>query len=77
MSGFVPDEVTPPEPGELVPPDVPPRALRDEINFRTHRAGYTNRDGGRPARKIQGTCPWGVRRLNVWPRDAAGKLIGE
>jgi len=31
--------------GELVPPGVSERDLRDEVNLRTHRAGYTDRDG--------------------------------
>jgi len=30
---------------ELVPPDVSERDLREEVNHRTHRAGYTDRDG--------------------------------
>ena len=30
---------------ELVPPDVSEKDLRDEVNHRTHRAGYTDRDG--------------------------------
>ena len=30
---------------ELVPADVSEKDLRDEVNLRTHRAGYTDRDG--------------------------------
>ena len=30
---------------ELVPPDVSAKDLREEVNRRTHRAGYTDRDG--------------------------------
>jgi len=31
--------------GELVPPYVSGKDVRDEVNARTHRAGYTDRDG--------------------------------
>lgn len=30
---------------DLVPPGVSEKDLRDEVNGRTHRAGYTDRDG--------------------------------
>ena len=30
---------------ELVPPSVSDSDMRDEVNRRTHRAGYTDRDG--------------------------------
>lgn len=30
---------------ELVSPDVSEKDLRDEVNLRTNRAGYTDRDG--------------------------------
>ncbi len=62
--------------GELVPDEVPARDVRAEANLRAQRAGYNVTRDGRPvAPKIQATCNWGRRRLNVWPRDAAGKLI--
>jgi hypothetical protein len=61
--------------GELVPPDVPLRDLRAEVNLRSSRAGYTTRDGRPIPPKIQAVVPWGRRRLNVWPRDADGNLI--
>jgi len=31
--------------GDFVPPDASENAVRDEVNRRTHRAGYTDRDG--------------------------------
>lgn len=64
-----------PDKGELVPDDVSARDLREECNSRMHRAGYCRRDGGPRPRKILTTCPIGERRLNIWPRDAAGNLI--
>jgi len=62
---------------ELVPEDIKPHELRDELNYRSHKAGYTSREGGPIPRKIQGIVTWGQRRLNVWARDAAGRLIGD
>jgi hypothetical protein len=64
--------------GELVPDDVSGRELRAEAGRRAHAAGYdVRRDGGLgpPPAKVQGLCPWGPRKLNVWPRDARGRLI--
>jgi len=60
---------------ELVPEDVSPRELRDELDLRTSRAGYTTRDGRRPPRKIRATVNFGQTRLNVWPRDENGRLV--
>ncbi len=66
------------EPGQLVPDDVSPRDLRAEATLRAQRAGYdVTRDGGPPRPKIQGVCPWGQRKLNVWPRDGRGELIDD
>ena len=64
------------ERGELVPDDLSPRDLRAEAGLRAYAAGHdVRRDGGRPRPKIQGLNPWGRQRLNVWPRDAHGRLI--
>ena len=60
---------------EIVPKDMNPMDWRQEVNYRTHRAGYTTRNGGPIPRKIQTTVSWGPEKLNVWPRDAAGNLI--
>jgi len=30
---------------DLIPDDIGPRELREEVNSRTHRAGYTTREG--------------------------------
>jgi hypothetical protein len=62
---------------EIVPHNVSESDLRDEVNRRTARAGYTTRYGeSRAATRIQGLVPWGKQKLNVWPRDPAGNLIG-
>lgn len=36
---------------ELVPPNTSEADVRDEVNRRTHRAGYTDRDGQPMRRK--------------------------
>ena len=61
---------------ELVPENVSEKDLKDEVNKRTAKAGYTTRFGEPPyATKIQTTVPFGKTKLNVWPRDKDGRLI--
>ena len=38
---------------EIVPDNINPRELREEVNSRTHRAGYTSREGGQIPPKIR------------------------
>jgi len=62
--------------GEFVPRGTTEADLRDEVNRRTAKAGYTTRLGENPrATKIMARVPWGETRLNVWPRDRNGNLI--
>lgn len=65
------------EPNLLVDCTVPEKDLQDEVNRRTHKAGYTDRDGQMMVRKIMTSVPCGEVRLNVWPRDEEGNLIDE
>jgi len=61
---------------ELVPENVSEKDLKDEVNRRTSRAGYTTRYGECPyVTKIQTTVPFGKTKLNVWPRDKNGRFI--
>jgi len=60
---------------EFVPDDISNRDLREEVNIRTSKAGYTTREGRPVPLKITTTMPFGKQKLNVWPRDADGKLI--
>lgn len=60
---------------ELVPNDMSRVDMREEVNSRTHRAGYTTRNGGPIPLKHSTTVSWGQTKLNVWPRDADGNLI--
>jgi len=51
--------------------------IQDEVNRRTAKAGYTTRYGEDPlATKIQNRG-FGESKLNVWPRDKNGQLIGD
>ena len=55
----------------------PESNVREEVNRRTAKAGYTTRDGNPThGTKIQGPGI-GQSKLNVWPRDENGNLIGE
>ncbi len=60
---------------DVVPNDISQKHLREEINSRTYRAGYTTRNGGAIPLKIQTSVPWGQVKLNIWPRDAEGNLL--
>jgi hypothetical protein len=61
---------------EIVPTNVSEKDLRDEVNRRTAKAGYTTGLGEPPYRtKIMSLNPFGERKLNIWPRDENGNLI--
>jgi len=64
---------------DIVNPDLrgmPQEDYLQELNIRSHRAGYTTREGGQVPRKIM-TRGFGKSKLNVWPRDKNGNLIGD
>lgn len=64
--------------GDIVPWGLSTPALRDEINRRTHKAGYTDRDGQlKDPPKIRSFGGLGENKLNVWPRDENGELIDD
>jgi len=64
--------------GDIVSPFVPEKDLRDEVNSRTAKAGYTTKYGEPTYRtKIQTVIPFGSQRLNIWPRDKNGNLLGD
>lgn len=61
---------------KLVPDGVSQTDMREEVNHRTSKAGYTTKYGEcLSATKIQTTVPFGETKLNVWPRDKNGQLI--
>lgn len=66
------------ESGEIVDWNESEANVREEVNKRTCKAGYTNREGGPPATgKIMTTSNWGETKLNIWPRDENGNLIDD
>jgi len=64
------------ERADIVPPNMSAKALQEEVNYRTWKAGYTTKLGEcRCATKIMGTIFWGKEKFNQWPRDKNGNLI--
>lgn len=62
----------------MIPWNATEDELRDEVNSRTAKAGYTTRYGECPySTKIQTTVLCGKTKINVWPRDKNGQLIGD
>ena len=53
----------------------PPSGLQDELNRRTWKAGYTDKDGQKKVSKICASVGIGKVKYNVWPRDSEGNLI--
>lgn len=65
---------------DIVNPELqgmPQRDYDEELNIRSHRAGYTTREGGPIPLRIMATVSIGKSRLNMWPRDKNGNLIGD
>ncbi len=50
---------------DLIPDDISPRELREEVNSRTHRAGYTTREGQPIKSRTSAGKGDGVRPYNV------------
>jgi hypothetical protein len=63
--------------GDFTAFNVPEEQVKEEVDRRTAKAGYTTRHG----EPIYGTkimSPGiGQSKLNVWPRDKNGNLIGD
>ena len=55
---------------------MPQRDYLEELNIRSHKAGYTTREGKQIPPKIM-SRGFGKSKLNMWPRDKHGNLIGE
>jgi len=64
--------------GEVVSFRANEKDLKDEVLRRNAKAGYCTRLGEPTyATKILSTVGWGKQKLNVWPRDKNGQLIGD
>ena len=52
--------------------------VREEVNRRSFKAGYTDRDGQpRDRPKIRSFGGLSENKLSIWPRDEQGNLIGD
>jgi len=63
---------------DIVNPELrgmPQKDYYQELNNRTHKAGYTTREGKCIPLKIAISVPFGKTKLNIWPRDKKGNLI--
>lgn len=56
---------------------MPLRDYHEELNIRSHKAGYTSRDGGSIPPKIMERGCGKSKVAKVWPRDKNGNLIGD
>lgn len=66
--------------GEIVSFSESESSIKEEVDKRTARAGYTTKLGEPTyGTKIQGLAylPWSREKLNVWPRDSEGNLIDD
>lgn len=64
--------------GEVAPWNETPENVREEALKRSAKAGYCTSNGEPTgATKIMTTVPKGKVKLNIWPRDKHGNLIGD
>ncbi len=63
--------------GDIVPFHASNDAVQDEVNLRSHKAGYTNRQGEPTYSTKIMAQGFGESKLNVWPRDEQGNLIDD
>jgi len=64
--------------GEIVNWNEGSENVREEVNRRAAKVGYCTKNGEPCHRtKIQNSIPFGKQKLNVWPRDEQGNLLGE
>jgi len=64
---------------DIINPELRGMPLRDyeeELNIRSHKAGHTTRKGGPIPLKVMARGV-GKSKLNIWPRDKRGNLIGD
>lgn len=66
---------------DIINPELRGMPLHDyheELNIRSHKAGYTTRKGSPIPKKIMTAVSIGETKIaKVWPRDEDGKLIGD
>ena len=62
---------------EIIPPGESEKSLREEVNRRTSKAGYTTRNGEPICRTKIMNNGFGESKLNIWPRNEQGQLIDD
>jgi len=63
--------------GDIVSAFASENDLREEVNSRTAKAGYTTKYGECPHRTKIMNRGYGDKSIRVWPRDKEGNLIGD
>lgn len=64
--------------GELVPWNADKKDVHEEVLRRNAKVGHSTKYGEPTYRtRIMETVPCGKQKLNVWPRDKNGNLIGD
>lgn len=64
--------------GEVLPTNISDGDMKEEVNYRNWKAGYTTKLGEPTyGTKVQGLVFWGKEKFNVWPRDKNGQLIDD
>lgn len=63
--------------GEIVDWNEGEANVREEVNRRTCKAGYTNREGEPLATGKIMSQGIGKSKLNIWPRNSEGNLIDD
>lgn len=61
--------------GDILPFNANEKAIQDEVNLRSQKAGYTNRQGEPTYSTKIMAQGFGKSKLNIWPRDEQGNLI--
>ena len=63
--------------GEIVAWNENPKSIQEEVLRRACKAGYCSSTGEQPYRSRIMDNGFGESKLNVWPRDEQGNLIGD
>lgn len=61
--------------GDILPFNASEKVVQDEVNLRSCKAGYTNRQGDPTYSTKIMVRGFGKSKLNIWPRDENGELI--
>jgi len=62
---------------DIIPTTESESNVREEVNRRSFKAGYTTKYGECPHRTKIMNRGYGDKSIRVWPRDKEGNLIGD